>query len=672
MKISKIKTQSSKISFKRALNPNEINDYKQTLSEARNVTGQTGKSIFIMPTSCLPQTKELNTGIGHIASPKAQEFFEYMHNYLGFNVVEDLPAGQIRPVYNFYCAYKGSALELGNHQICPELLATDEYHNLLSKDELIKIVNGNVNENTDAYVNFKNVIDADGMQNKVLKNAFRRFKKLDSSLDIKKRYSKFIEENQDWLNFKRENEPDIEFFKFKQFLAEEHLKKGKNALNSKGIKLAGDCLIGFSHDEVNAFPNAFKKNHFIGMPDWGLPALNYDTILDETSDSAKLLKRKIQLHAQRYDVIRFDVGWAYVTPIITPKGEKSVLEKNRKYLNEDLLNLVEKWVKEVKGDDFDLKNLIYEFEASPDDFRAFDNNGNLIPPLKNRVKIHNSTYMHNYGTGWGYNQAFLNRGWSPDSFIIGVGNHDQQPLRQIATGTPEEIKVFDTTKNQFITIKETHKKQAIAPLSEELKISAEKLQNPIEFAKAKFAEPMMAKNNMYFYMDVFGREERFDMQGFNTTIHPEKNYAYKVPENYQKAYHSALQEGFGFNIMDSLSKVFKAKGYDKTHSALYQKIEKYREILISPEIQQKIEQTMNPKKQYLGKIATALLLLIGCCGFAYKQYSEKKQKTHPKNLQNDSSFLQVSNYSPQFTNNKVNNKAFSLFQLSPKEVHRSY
>ncbi len=88
----------------------------------------------------------------------------------------------------------------------------------------------------------------------------------------------------------------------------------------------------------------------------------------------------------------------------------------------------------------------------------------------------------------------------------------------------------------------------------------------MEYAKAKWAEPMTAKNNMMFYMDVFGREERFNMHGQNTTVHPEKNFAYKIPENYKEVYHKAVQEGYGFNIMDSLEKVFKAKGLDRTET----------------------------------------------------------------------------------------------------------
>ena len=510
----------------------------------------------------------------------------------------------------------------------PELLATEEYANLLKPEEVKEIVSANTSLEKDTISNFKNVIDPDGEQNNVLKKAYKRFQKLDDKHTLKKNYADYVEKNKDWLNFERMQEADLGFYKFKQFLADEHLKKGKEALNSKGIKLAGDCLIGFSKDEVKAFGEAFKKDHFIGMPEWNLPALNYDTILDENSASAKLLKQKVQLFAKRYDIIRFDVGWAYVTPIVTPAGQNAVLEENRVYLNDSLLNLIEKWVKEVKGEKFDTNNLIYEFDAGVEEFKAFEGS-ELIQPLKNRVKIYGSTYMHNNdGQGWGYNKAFLNKGWSPDEYILGVGNHDPQPLRQIAEDIPEKKRYFDSVKNSFVVEDSFHKKDAIKPLSEELKISAEELKNPKEFAKAKFAEPMMSKNNQYFYMDVFGRKERFDMQGFNTTIHPEKNYAYKVPENFDKAYHSALEEGFGFNVADSLEKVFKAKGYDKTHPKLYEKIVKYRKILdntVNDSVNEVVNNTgsKSSKSKIIFGVCAGVALLTGLLAYNHKKAKSK-------------------------------------------------
>ena len=45
-------------------------------------------------------------------------------------------------------------------------------------------------------------------------------------------------------------ENEIDFYKFKQFLAENDLKKAKEKLNQKGLKLDGDMICGLSFDET--------------------------------------------------------------------------------------------------------------------------------------------------------------------------------------------------------------------------------------------------------------------------------------------------------------------------------------------------------------------------------------------------------------------------------------
>ncbi len=555
------------LSFKRKLRKEEIADYTQTLNAAKQKTGQTGKSILIVHDTCLPQNRNSNTGLGTLSSQESLKFFETMKTYLGINTIEILPQGPISPKNGIYCAYDSAALPLANHVINPQLLTGDKFGRLITQEDIQEVVKKNISFPNQA--NYKNVMDDDSPFDKMLKKAFDRFKNIDESSDLKKNYKIFEKENLDWLEplTKNVSEEEKSFFKFKQFLAEEHLKIARSELNKMGLKLYGDCEIGFSPKEVAAFPDAFAKDTYIGLRSWGLPALNYDNILDSQSASHKLLKKKVQLAARRYDSIRFDVSWCYVTPLLTQKDGT----ESRKEMGDSLLKLIEGWVKEVKGGDFDVNNLLHEFEASATEFRAMKNDNELIYPLKGRKKVYSSAHL---SENWGTNDAFLNyRKWSPDEFVIGVGNHDPQPLRQIAEGTPDFV-----IENGKKTAK-LYKKDQIGPLARILNISETILQNPIEFAKAKFAEPMSAKNNMLFYMDVFGCRERFDMQNFNNP----KAYSFKIWDDFETAYIKAVREGFGFNPMDALAKVFKAKGLDKSEPDLYKKLIKYRDILLEKE-----------------------------------------------------------------------------------------
>ncbi len=76
-------------------------------------------------------------------------------------------------------------------------------------------------------------------------------------------------------------------------------------------------------------------------------------------------------------------------------------------------------------------------------------------------------------------------------------------------------------------------------------------------------------------MDVFGRDEVFNESGKNDT----NFFRYLIPEDFEKAYHKALQEGWGLNAMDALRDAFIAKGLDKENKELYQKISNYADKL---------------------------------------------------------------------------------------------
>lgn len=616
---------SSGVNFGRSLKTDEIEEFKKTLKESKKVTGQTGKSALIIPLTTLPVSPEKDTGIGHITSKDGLDFIDYMKTYLDFNVVKDLPSGQIKHYKNFFCNYEASALALGDQNINPELLTQPEYGAILTKEEFQTIVKSNNKANKNVLINCENTMQSGSPQDNALKKAYDRFKKLDANSELKQKYSKFLSENESWLNFPRKEEPDQEFFKFKQFLADEHLALGKKLLNERGIKLCGDCPINFTDDEVQAFPKAFKKDHYTGLPSWKIPSLDYDTILDESSDAYKLLKTKVQLMAKRYDMIRFDVGWNYITPIMTPKGEEKILDKNKKHLGSSLVDNIDRWVKEVKGEDFDLKNLVYEVEANPSDFAIFKPGGNeLIDPLKDRVKVYSNIYM---SEDWGSNDAFIKRSWHPDTFSIGTGNHDSQPLRQIAEGRSD----FSNGE---------HKTQSIKPLSRILNINEADLADPSKYSKAKFAEIMSAKNIHYFFMDVFGREERYNLHSCETEVDRKINFRRRVPSDYKLAYQKALSEGFGLNIMDAFEKVFKAKGFDKSHQDLYARIVKFRDILAEKDpaliASEDIEENfvkIRPLEEIEGKIKevkprkwlwfTGIFTALGGAYAIYKKHEEK-------------------------------------------------
>ena len=74
----RINSVLSNVAFRRNLTSKEVKKYSAVLEQGKQLVGQNGKSIFIMPSSCLPQTSEFNSGIGHLSSDIAQDYLKYM------------------------------------------------------------------------------------------------------------------------------------------------------------------------------------------------------------------------------------------------------------------------------------------------------------------------------------------------------------------------------------------------------------------------------------------------------------------------------------------------------------------------------------------------------------------------------------------------------------------
>lgn len=579
--------------FGRRLSSSEEAEYQSVLSQGKNKVSKSrnGKSVLIIPSSSLPAKSGENTGVGVLN--RNGNFFDFIKKYWGINEIQMLPSGQYHPHEGHYPIYSGTTMDLGNHMI--------DVKSFVSEDDYKKIVDAN---NIKDRVNFSNVVNFDSVQENILK-------KLHNNLtpEMKVEFEKYKTENNAHLEPKalyralREinNSPDynywndldknlfnediiktaqrekrikeiyaqksetVDFYKFKQFLAEKSLSNARSELNSKGIKLSGDMPCGFSLDEVWSHPKAFYKDLTIG---WGMPALNLDS-----PDAEKLIREKVNLYAKRFDDFRVDASWTYVAPPLKNKIDGSVITKD---YGDKFLKIIDEEILKVKGNDFDLNNIMHEFATDGKGFNAFDGD-RLKPYIDSRVKIYTSDYL---SEDWGSADNFKKRGWSQDKFIIGVTNHDSG-----------EIKYSEGQANA---------------LSKILNIPKTKLENQIEFLKAKFAEPLSAKNNMVFFTQALGLDKLF--KGNSS---PELNYTTSVPENFEEIYVDNLQRGKAYNPMDALEKQFRAQGLDKTEPELFKKIVKYRKVL------EKKEGT--PWGKFAIGAACAVLVLV--CG--YKLYSAK-------------------------------------------------
>ena len=588
--------------------------FKQTKKEALDIIGRPEKSVFIYSSACLPRSAESNIGTGTLLSKQGEEFLDVVRTFTPADTIQDVPAGEFmpKPANGYYGAYETSSQSLSSHLIEPELLTDERFGKIITPEELQEVVSANNGQYKDVLANFENVVEPGSPFDNLLKKAYERFKTGEGEkLDVlRSEFADYKTKNTSWLEphsiysvlSKKYNNPmsdqwenetdkrlydvtfseearnarkaeilkesadDIEFYNFKQFLSDKFLGLAREKAHEKGLKFGGDVPYQFTLSDVFSNPKAFSFDVFMGPRDLKIPALDFYQIADPNSAAAKMLAQKFSLAAQRYDTLRVGMGWGYVTPMLS---NSSGSYNEKKYMGSQVLDLIENAVKSVKGDDFNRSDLFYEIEAGEQDFKAFNDDGTLLEPLKDRVKIYSSDYM---SEGWGSSRVYPEKfKMNPSEFMYGASNVNTTPLMELASHGAYEQR----------------KEAQVSELSEILHIKPSTLENADEFIRAKNAEPLLAKNNFMFFTELFGMDRRFN----DLTKTNSENFRVKIPANPEQAYYDAVKEGHAFNIMDAFEKVFKAKGYDKKHPELFTKIVEFKNKLYGIDPEKLIDET---------------------------------------------------------------------------------
>ena len=260
---------------------------------------------------------------------------------------------------------------------------------------------------------------------------------------------------------------------------------------------------------------------------------------------------------ENYDGLRFDVGWSYINPLIKHHDNNgNVTQIEHLNMDDKILNFIDETAKKVKGEDFNtIKNLVYEADASFEDFHYKDESTQKLKPfLKNHTLVLTSQYQHLNGEGWNNPEFFEKVGL--ENYMTGH-NHDNQNLRLFSEN-----------------YKDPNREQNIKVLSKLLHIPEETLKNPDEFVKGKFAELFLSNNRHIMFFDVIGKKDTLDKDD-----NYKETYRFRLNENWEEEFHTNLQNNQGFNLMEALCTTMKAKGIDKKNPQLYEKADSYAKIL---------------------------------------------------------------------------------------------
>ncbi len=372
-----------------------------------------------------------------------------------------------------------------------------------------------------------------------------------------------------------------EFEYFKQFIADKQQKESRKFLNSQDIKLYGDCLIGFSQSEMWANKDCFRENLYYGGPDpecpetnyiqpWGLPALDYTKLgncnnpdnLSQLGEVGKLLYDKYITFFKRYDGIRLDAAWQFVTPFIYKAINGNYEEVKLPEINFTIFNIMKAAAKNVFGNKFD--------ENNPDNI-MLELVG--ISAGKSREMTIN-TYPHLYTTSYAeYDETpakFLEKGYKDEKFYVGTGCHDNESLVNLA-------KYDFKRENHLNGIKQNYNSDI-----KELKFNNDEYnnlscyeQNLENFRTAKFAEIFTTAKQFFTLPDMFGMSERINISGKSSP----DNWTVRIPSDFEKFYFSQLSKGYGLNLPKALANALAMK--HKNNDYLVQKCREAAEILRS-------------------------------------------------------------------------------------------
>ena len=372
-----------------------------------------------------------------------------------------------------------------------------------------------------------------------IKNSYQRKK---YEIQRKKRIKKI----------KNEYKQMFEFESFKLFIANKQQQHAKKDLNAKDIKIYGDGLFGFSRSEVWANIDCFNLDLFYGGPDdncsetnniqtWGLNAIDYNKIgkLGENEDisslgaAGKLLYKKYKKFFERYDGLRIDAAWQFVTPFVYKEEDGNYEYVKQRDFGNNILDIIKKAAKDAQGEKYSDDNIHLE----------------LVGYSSKRGKeLTKNIYPHLFTTAYSLKSdetpaKYSKQGFKPDKFYAGVANHDDDTIISMSKDEDKRI-------NEIIELADDYQinfPQAIYNSENYIKSKSKRKQEEY-YRIMKFAEIFTAPKQFFTLTDMFGMNKRINISGKKSS----NNWTIRIPSDYESFYYSQLSKGLGLNVPKSL------------------------------------------------------------------------------------------------------------------------
>lgn len=538
------------------------------------------------------------------------------------NTVQCLPRGPVKEIFN-NSPFSSSPFEIGEHLIELNLLGTNSLEKsfdnfkTLPADSALKV---KYNEFNEKYPYLQNYGMYEALSKKHGTDNYKEWSKLDQEVVIYDGYKKPSEEvvaRRTELMGDKKFSNDVEFYKYGQFIAKGQHQERKKELNDNGIKLFGDCLIGFSDKDMAIFRPAFEEGKTLGAagdditaktkeeleskiaqkqienpsnqykimekgPDdenyramvfdnWGSPCLDFKKLgtPDNLGPAGKLLKQKFDVFLDNYDGARIDAGWQLSNPCSSINNH--ITRSNNpgqqpEVIGSQMLDILEKSISEQanKGHHIEKEDINIETLGGPTEAVQ-------LIKTKGYPQIHHSQYEKD---DWG-RLGFYNSSRNSNDHEKNNTGYKLTDITFGPSGCHDDRTLYDLS-----TTKEDRENQAkwLAP---DLKINADDIKDdPEAFRNAKCAESYMARNRFITATDAIGDGEngrRLNNPKASTPEEKKQNWsinisdlAFKQYESPEEIYHRNLSEGKGLNTPKSLAMAIRAKmgENDRTREAL--------------------------------------------------------------------------------------------------------
>lgn len=615
--------------FKRRPNASEMKKYTKTVSQGLNVLDK--KLGLIVHNSTVPSMPNQNVGIGSLLSKTAELAFIPFLAANAYSSIQQEP-DNIRPSYT-PSPYSPLATAKNIYMIPIERLATEEYGNLVSEEDIKKIVVENSKRKNPNSVDYAKV---NANYNKILTNAYnslmyefdeqmlvgldkksylKQLKLKEEFLDYKERNKDEItpmavyeilskkNNNEDWKTWSEEeknlyvsenkeplekiirrNSRKIDFYMFKQWLLEKEIANA-NARNEKlGIKVLGDSPVAFTPVEEWKNQDLFMDGWALGCPPdyfskdgqrWGFSILKPETIFNADGSLGKggelMRERYEKMFATSPGGARIDHIIGLIDPFVYSTEEPHMNANNSGRLYSSPEHPV--LGKYAKTTDKEYAAIIEKIVIPAAEKYGLTKEDLICEDLGSLTDPVRNVMKELGLTGISVTQFDYRGKNTPSKNIIMPGSHDNESYIEYTD------KIFGD---------KAHLDKKTNYLAEDTKLPSEDKDaykksissNKAKFMSASFAELFTspAKKIQMFFTTFFGIGKTYNLPG--TT---EGCWTLRIPENYEDTYWNNVKQGTAPNLPESIARAIRQRGdeFANKHQSLLATLDEFTQILKS-------------------------------------------------------------------------------------------